>query len=126
MGTICVNQKNQCNPFGSSQLQKEVKRKLHEKLKIKIRRNWKNYNTGTVPLEYIENMHWDFVSGGTCEKTPQPFVYGYVYCTYVEGNIDHSCTHGPPPHSIKICIVKKDNSKEDWDTILKIVGPKPH
>lgn len=30
-------------------------------------------------------------------------------CGAVEGEVSHSCLHGPPPHSIKICITAVDN-----------------
>lgn len=93
---------------------------------IKIRRQRTSYNIGSVEhLEYIENLHWSTISGGTYTKDPYPVVYGYVYCVAVDGEIDHSCEHGEGPHRIKVCIIKKDNTAEDWKRILEIVGPKP-
>ena len=41
------------------------------------------------------------------------------------GDIAHSCYHGPPPHSIKIVIVKKDNAPKIFKKIVEIAGPKP-
>lgn len=38
------------------------------------------------------------------------YVHGYVWCDgAVEGEVAHSCRHGRPPHSIKVCIVAVDN-----------------
>lgn len=34
-----------------------------------------------------------------------------VWCDgMVEGELDHSCEHGPPPHRVKVCVVAKDNT----------------
>jgi hypothetical protein len=52
-------------------------------------------------------------------------VYGYVLCDgMIDGELAHSCRHGPPPHEIKVCITKKHN-EQVWPHILQIVGPKP-
>jgi hypothetical protein len=33
-----------------------------------------------------------------------------VWCdSFTSGEVEHSCVHGPPPHRIKVCIVKKSN-----------------
>jgi hypothetical protein len=58
-------------------------------------------------------------------KAPQPFIHGYVWCTDLDGEIAHSCRHGSGPHRIKVCVVKKDNSKEVWKILEAAVGPKP-
>jgi hypothetical protein len=29
----------------------------------------------------------------------------------IDGEIGHSCRHGPPPHRIKVCMTKKDNRR---------------
>jgi hypothetical protein len=34
----------------------------------------------------------------------------YVMCDgMIDGELAHSCSHGPPPHDIKVCLLKKDN-----------------
>ena len=92
---------------------------------IRIRRQWNSYNIATTLLEYLENFHWSNVSGGVWKRAPQCFLHARVLCTAIDGDFDHSCMHGPPPHSIKVCIVKKDN-KEVWQELLQLVGtPKP-
>jgi len=92
---------------------------------IKIRRQWNSYRIATTLLEYLEKFHWDNVSGGVCKRSPQYFLHAKVLCTTIVGDFDHSCEHGPPPHEIKVCIVKKDN-KEVWQQLLNLVGtPKP-
>lgn len=49
---------------------------------------------------------------------------GYPRNFLIKGDIAHSCDHEPGPHNIKVCLVKKDNSREIWGR-LAIVGPKP-
>lgn len=35
------------------------------------------------------------------------------------GEIAHSCTHGPCPHQIKVCIGKKDNDPKNLEGDIK-------
>ena len=55
------------------------------------------------------------MAGGTQIESRKPFIYGYVWCDKVLGAIAHSCIHGPPPHNIKVCLMKGDNSRDVWD-----------
>jgi hypothetical protein len=93
--------------------------------KVYIRRQWNDWRIGSVQLSQIEGLHWDDYSGGVWKRAPQLFIHGYVYCTDVDGEISHSCLHGPPPHRIKVCVVKKDNAPRVFEMLLAIVGPKP-
>jgi len=91
---------------------------------VQVRRQWNDYRTGSVNLSQLRNLHWDWLSGGVRALTPQPFMHGYVWCTDVQGDMAHSSSHGPCPHEIKVCIVKKDN-RASWSRLLEIAGPKP-
>ena len=90
-----------------------------------VRRQWDDWQIGMVPLEKLDGFHWSRLSGGTQTLAPQPFIHGYTMCTDIESEIAHSCLHGEDTHRIKVCVVKKDNSKEIWRRLLDIVGPKP-
>lgn len=92
---------------------------------VYIRRQWNDWRIAQVLLSQLSGLGWDTVSGGVQAPAPQPFIHGYVWCTDVIGDIAHSCTHGPPPHSIKVCVVKKDNAPAVFRRLLDIVGPKP-
>ena len=92
---------------------------------VRVRRDWNDHRIGTVKWSDLRDPRWDTVSGGEQNPTPQPFIHGYVWCDIVQGDIAHSCAHGPGPHNIKICLVKKDNSRDIWDRLSAIVGPKP-
>lgn len=92
---------------------------------IWIRRQWNDPRSAEVQFEKLERPHWSYMSGGVRRPSPRPFVYGYVWCNDVVGEIGHSCTHGEGPHRIKVCVVKKDNSKEVCSRLLAIVSPKP-
>jgi len=92
---------------------------------VRVRRDWDDYRIATVRWSGLGNPRWDMVSGETQTRTPEPFVHGYVMCDRVKGDIAHSCIHGPGPHNIKVCIVEKDNSRQVWDYLMKIVGSKP-
>lgn len=92
---------------------------------VRVRRDWNDHRIGTVKWSDLRDPRWDSISGGEQNPTPQPFIHGYVWCDTVQGDIAHSCAHGPGPHNIKVCLVKKDNSREVWSRVSSIVGPKP-
>ena len=92
---------------------------------IRIRRQWNDWQIASVHLSQIWELRWDRIGGGIRVPAIQPFIHGYVLCTDIDGEIAHSCSHGPPPHSIKVCVVKKDNRPEVFNLLLEIVGPKP-
>ena len=94
-------------------------------IQVNIRRQWNSWQQATVPLSKLEGVHWSQASGGVQARAPQPFIHAYVWCDDIEGDIDHSCIHGTAPHRIKVCIVKSANSKEAFETLVRIAGPKP-
>lgn len=78
---------------------------------VTVRRQWNNPATAEYRLSAIGGIHWDSVSGGVGAPAPRPFLHGYVMCDEaVRGGVSHSCRHGPPPHRIKVCVVKRDNT----------------
>ena len=36
--------------------------------------------------------------------------------------VGYSCRHGPPPHEILVCIVKKDNNTQLYDALTGLAG----
>jgi hypothetical protein len=92
---------------------------------IKIRRQWNDWRIASVDHENIDTLHWDDLSGGVRGRAPSMFIHGYTWCDQVKGEIAHSCQHGPAPHRIKVCIVKKDNL-EIWNKLIEMVGPRPN
>ena len=92
---------------------------------VQVRRDWNDHRIGTVRWSDLRSPRWDSISGGEQNRTPQPFIHAFVWCDVVEGDIAHSCIHGPPPHDIKVCLVKKDNQSDVWSRLSEIVGPKP-
>ena len=92
---------------------------------VHIRRDWNDHRVGTVRWADLRSPRWDTVSGGEQNRTPQPFIHAFVWCSLVNGDIAHSCIHGPPPHDIKVCLVRKDNNRDVWNRLSEIAGPKP-
>lgn len=81
-----------------------------------IRRHWSDDREAKVRLQDLRDFHWDVMSGGLEGGfgfvAPRPFVHARVWCdSFIEGSVAHSCAHGPGPHEIKVCIVKKSNRK---------------
>jgi hypothetical protein len=89
---------------------------------VYVRRDWNDRRIGKVRWSDLGNLRWDTVSGGTQIESRKPFVYAHVWCNRVQGDIAHSCLHGPAPHNIKVCLIQNDN-KCFWNRIIKIVGP---
>ena len=53
------------------------------------------------------------------------YLHGYVWCdAMIAGELAHTCTHGPPPHRIKVCITKKGNEKF-WRAIEAVAVRSP-
>ena len=93
---------------------------------IKVRRQWNDRRRiATYRLGDISELQWGRTSGGVQARTPQPFVHGYVMCdAMIGGKLAHSCSHGPAPHRIKVCLTRKGNESV-WKEVLAIVGPSP-
>src|SRR5262249_46640425 len=92
---------------------------------VEVRRQWNDYRSATYRLSDVEELHWSRVSGGVRATAPQPFVPGYVRGTeMISGELAHSCSHGPAPHRILVCLTMT-GKEEAWPEILKRAGPKP-
>ena len=92
---------------------------------VRIRRQFSDYRIGEIHYGGLNGICWDNISGGVYDIAPQPFIHAYVLCNEVKGDIAHSCQHGPPPHNIKIVILKKDNTQEIYKRLLESAGPRP-
>lgn len=79
-----------------------------------VRRQWNGWDGARCRLAELEHPHWSQSSGGAvygfARRSPRPMVHGYVWCdAMLEGELAHSCEHGPAPHKVKVCVVAKDN-----------------
>lgn len=93
---------------------------------VSVRRQWNSWEVAQVYVGDVSNPLWDLVSGGVKETSPEAFIFGYIWCdAIVSGSVAHSCLHGTAPHSIKICILRKDNSPRIYNHFLALTGPKP-
>ena len=103
---------------------------MSEDVFVIVRRQPGQWQTATYRLSSFCDPHWGMTSGGVQARMNQPYIFGYVSCQdAVEGEVAHSGeygieNHGPCPHRIKVCALKKDN-KDVYKTLLEIVGPKP-
>ncbi len=73
----------------------------------------------------MKGWHWSNISGGINHQANRFYLHGYVMCDgMIAGELSHSCSHGPPPHRIKVCITKKGNEKF-WRAIAEVGPAKP-
>ena len=87
---------------------------------VKVRRQWNDHRIATYRIADVHGLHWSEMSGGINARAPREFLSGYVLCDeMLGGELAHSCRHGRPPHQIKVCVTKKDNSKGVYATLLR-------
>lgn len=87
---------------------------------VRVRRQWNDHRIATYRLADIQNLHWSDVSGGLGARAPQEFLSGYVLCdALIAGELAHACGHGRPPHRIKVCVTRTDNSKAAYEALLR-------
>jgi hypothetical protein len=92
---------------------------------INVRRQPTDWRIAQYDRRQVSGLHWSNVSGGVNATLTRQFVHGYVNCdAMISGELAHSCSHGPPPHQILVCVLKKDN-KVIWPEIEREVGPRP-
>ncbi len=88
---------------------------------IVVHRQWNDWRQAVVPLSQLSDPHWSDTSGGVRTKTPRLFIHGYLSCDQIiSDELAHSCEHGPPPHNIKVCVVKKDNEPKIFAHVKEI------
>jgi hypothetical protein len=93
---------------------------------VSVRRSWNSHEVAQVYVADVANPMWDIEAGGTKEAAPEAYLYGYIMCdAIVSGGVAHSCLHGTGPHSIKVCILRRDNAPRIYNHFLAIAGPKP-
>ena len=92
---------------------------MENKQYVWVRRQFNDYRDAKYELDAFESPHWDTMSGGVNAIALQPFIHGYVMCNeMIEGELAHSGTHGPCPHRIKVCVVKKVNDPDVYNYLL--------
>ena len=78
---------------------------------------------GIIHFDDIKSVRWDNHAGGVarefCKFTKRNYLYCYVDCTDIVLEVDHTCQHGPPPHEIKVCVVKKYTPKDLYNKLVE-------
>lgn len=75
-----------------------------------VRRQWDGKLSAAYRFTDLHELHLSDVSGGVDKRANRDYVHGYVNCdAMIDGELDHSCRHGPAPHSIKVYVVGVDN-----------------
>ena len=93
---------------------------------IEVRRQWNNWKLARYRFTDVEGFNWDNQSGGINAKANRFYIHAYVMCdAMANGEIAHSCKHGPPPHKVKICITKKGNEAV-FQELAALAGPNPN
>jgi hypothetical protein len=92
---------------------------------VLVRRQWNDRRVAKFRVEDIGDLHWSRLSGGVRSRAPREFLHGYVLCCdMLDGELSHSCRHGRGPHSIKVCVVKKDNAASVFTRLSQLAKGK--
>ena len=90
---------------------------------VTVRRQWNDWRTAEYKLCNVDGLHLSDQSGGVNASASQEFIHGYVQCDGMEsGELAHSGSHGPCPHQIKVCFVKKDNNKKVFALVSQMAS----
>lgn len=90
-----------------------------------VRRQWDGHDGAAYRLADVSGFHMS--STGAIRNfrgsSPRPMVHGYVMCdAELEGELAHSCEHGPPPHNVNVTIVAKDNTAAVMRHVKKLAN----
>ena len=92
---------------------------------VNVRRQPTDWRVAQYNPAGVHGLHWSGTSGGVNASLTHNFVHGYVHCNaMISDELAHSCSHGPPPHRVLVCLLKKDNP-DIWVEIEEEVGPRP-
>jgi hypothetical protein len=104
----------------------KIPKPVTDKDLVSVRRQWDSREVAQVYVSDVSNPLWDLTSGGVKETAPEAFLYGYIWCdSILFGSVEHSCLHGTAPHSIKVCILRKDNAPRIYNFFMNMAGEKP-
>lgn len=88
---------------------------MAEQETVRVRRGPQDSFIAEYRLCDVWGLHYDCVTGGIGVPTNRTYLFGYVQCdAMIAGELAHSCSHGPPPHRIKVCITKTGNDKQTY------------
>ena len=94
---------------------------------VAVRRNPSSRQIAQYRTDDLQTLHWSRPTtvGGTTPSPPT--LSGYVDCDLmVSGELEHSCeSWTPPPHSVKVCVIERDNSASVCAELAAQAGPKP-
>lgn len=84
-----------------------------------VRRQWNDWRRATYRIEDIDGLHMSDVGGGIRKTANRAYLHGYVVCDgMLDGELAHSCRHGPGPHNILVCVLKIDNSRAAYQLLI--------
>ena len=83
-------------------------------MEVWIVRQPKSYiKCSPIDVKYIENIKWDFISGGVNVATENDFLYGYIPYEMDADLVDCSGQHREYNNRVKICILKGLNIRKN-------------
>lgn len=91
-----------------------------------VRRQMKDWRSAKCRLDSLSKIGWERASGPKGGGSQPPILCGHVSCEDIlEGELSHSGSYGPCPHSIKVHIDKKENDPHVYADLAKQAGPRP-
>ena len=93
---------------------------------VSVRRQLKDWRVAKYRLSDLTDVHWDRAGAGGKGSAAGPLLSAQVSCeAVVEGELSHTGSYGPCPHSIKVHIAKKENDPKVFARLAELAGPQP-
>ena len=77
-----------------------------------------------LPVSALDGLHMTNSAGGTGARLPRTTLAAYIWCSSIPDDywsaFGHSCSHGPPPHRIKVVIPRGANSRVVYEKLLEL------
>lgn len=90
---------------------------------VTVRRQPNDWRDGCVRVCRLDGLTFDVCSGGVGVAFASEMLCAYVWCSDIEqGQVAHSCSHGPPPHRIKVCLPQSVNDRRLWRVLHMTVS----
>ena len=99
---------------------------MTEEQLVLVRRQLKDWRVAKYRLSDLTDVHWDRPSAGAKGPAAGSLLSAQVSCdAIVEGELSHTGSYGPCPHSIKVHIAKKENDPRVFARLAQLAGPQP-
>lgn len=94
-----------------------------------VRQPLKYIKTGDINISEIEDIHWEYESGGVHAHTADAYIYGYIDYSKAAELVDCSGSHKKYNNGAKVCILKglniRNGHQKGYEKCFNRAGKRP-